>query len=100
MTDTSRGDPDVRHGKKLAAAAGERRHAPTRIRGSREDWARPKGMGDDRLCLAARARRRVFDQAQHDADRQSLERRLETAAAVRRRRRRRRAEIAKQEKTK
>src|SRR5271155_2246754 len=89
MTDTSRGDPDVRHGKKLAATAGERRRAPTRIRRAREDRPRPEGMGDDRLRLAARARRRVFDQAQYDADRQSLERRLKTAAAVRRRRRRR-----------
>src|ERR1700735_3224621 len=100
MTDTSRGDPDVRDGKKLAATAGERRFAPTGIRRAREDRPRPEGMGDDRLRLAARARRRVFDQAQHDADRQSLERRLETAAAIRRRRRRRRAEIPKQEKTK
>src|ERR1700677_3986801 len=89
MTDTSRGDPDVRHRKKLAATAGERRRAPTRIRRAREDRPRPEGMGDDRLRLAARARRRVFDQAQHDADRQPLERRAEAAAAVRRGRRRR-----------
>ena len=70
------------------ATAGERRYAP--IRRAREDWPRPEGMGDDRLRLASRARRKVFDQAQHDADPQSLERRLETAAAERRRRRRRR----------
>ena len=59
----------------------KRRSATTGIRRAREDRPRPEGMGDDRLRLEARKRRRVFDQAQHDADRQSLERRLETAAA-------------------
>src|SRR5277367_4395655 len=82
MTDTSRGDPDVRHGKKLAATAGERRPTAARVCRASEDWPRPEGMGDDRLRLAARTRRRVFDQAQHDADRQSLERRAEAIAAV------------------
>ena len=68
------------------------RTAAAGFRGAREDRAWSQGMGDDRLRLEARTRRRVFDQAQHDADRQSLERRVETAAALRRRRRRGRAE--------
>ena len=88
MTDTSRGDTRCPSRKEARASARKRRSATTGIRGSREDRPRPEGLGDDRLRLEARKRRRVFDQAQHDADRQSLERRLETAAALRRRRRR------------
>src|ERR1039458_5993180 len=74
------------HDRESTATAAKRRRAATGFRGSREDRAGPKGVGDDRLRLETRERRRVLDQAQHHANRQSLERRVETLAAPGRRR--------------